>query len=670
MAEAEEVITDVARHATVYARALWKRHAKKQASTGLELKDVAERLDLFVTAVFGTAFRLRVAEPPAPPNFLRTLIRRAEGPKSVEALPATDGHSIWLPPKLPQTDALSALERYKVLVLQQAMRASRGAPKAIQSLPEGLERDILRVLEAKASDAAVARMLPGLRVGLASVRSEALLARPALRLFPRSRLPLETFVRAEMAVPVSTDEVPPLKLVRAKARATRDRLLADGATTSESLFADAWTGEVRSPVAAPTARGGQATNDELSSPTRQRSHRLPRSPKSRAAEDGEDDQKQGAWMVQTATPHEQVEDPVGLQRPTDRETDVAGEELADALSELPDARLVSTPGRTREVFLSEEELPRSSARGDKAPSAAVSGGAVLRYPEWDYRANAYRPDHATVRLIDAELGLQEWVDLTAERYRATIEQVRRRFETLRAERGRRFKLLDGDDVDLEAFIEAQADFRAGRSLSQAVYQSYVRLKRDVALFLLADISGSTDSWVLGNRRVVDVEREALLLFCRSVKALNAPFAVGAFSGEGHGHVTMRMVKSYEEAFSSETELKIAALESQQYTRVGAALRYATSVLMKQPARHRLLVLLSDGKPNDVDEYEGRYGLEDTRQASVEAKLQGVNLFCLTVDRQAAQYLPAVFGPGQYALLQRPDLLPLALLDWLQRLLRS
>lgn len=669
MAEAEEVITDVARHATVYARALWKRHAKKPASTGLELKDVAERLDLFVTAVFGTGFRLRVAEPPAPPNFLRTLIRRAEGPKSVEALPATDGHSIWLPPRLTQTNALSALERYKVLVLQQAMRASRGATRVIQSLPAGLERDILRVLEAKASDAAVARMLPGLRLGLASVRSEALLARPPLRLFPKSRLPLETFVRAEMAVPVSTDEVSSLKLVRALTRATRDRLLADGATTSESLFADAWTGEVRSPGAVPTARGGQAPDDEPSSPTRQRSHRLPRSPKSRAAQDGEDDQKQGAWMVQTATPHEQVEDPMGTQRPTDRETDVTGEELADALSELPDARLVSTPGRTREVFLSEEELPRSSARGDNAPSA-VSGGTVLRYPEWDYRANAYRPDHATVRLIDAELGLQEWVDLTAERYHATIEQVRRRFETLRAERGRRFKLLDGDDIDLEAFIEAQADFRAGRPLSQAVYQSHVRLKRDVALFLLADISGSTDSWVLGNRRVVDVEREALLLFCRSVKALNAPFAVGAFSGEGAGHVTMRMVKSYEEAFSSETELKIAALEPQQYTRVGAALRYATSVLMKQPARHRLLVLLSDGKPNDVDEYEGRYGIEDTRQACVEAKLQGVNLFCLTVDRQAAQYLPAVFGPGQYALLQRADLLPLALLDWLQRLLRS
>ena len=90
--------------------------------------------------------------------------------------------------------------------------------------------------------------------------------------------------------------------------------------------------------------------------------------------------------------------------------------------------------------------------------------------------------------------------------------------------------------------------------------------------------------------------------------------------------------------------------------------------MRQPARHRLLLLLSDGKPNDVDQYQGRYGVEDFRQAVAEAKLQGVSPFCLTIDRQAATYLPVVFGPGHYALLTRPELLPLALLDWVRRLL--
>jgi nitric oxide reductase NorD protein len=92
------------------------------------------------------------------------------------------------------------------------------------------------------------------------------------------------------------------------------------------------------------------------------------------------------------------------------------------------------------------------------------------------------------------------------------------------------------------------------------------------------------------------------------------------------------------------------------------------LLMKQPTQHRLLLLLSDGKPNDADDYEGRYGVEDMRQAVSEAKLQGIFPFCLTIDRQAANYLPAVFGPRQYALLPKPELLPTVLLDWMRRLL--
>jgi nitric oxide reductase NorD protein len=94
------------------------------------------------------------------------------------------------------------------------------------------------------------------------------------------------------------------------------------------------------------------------------------------------------------------------------------------------------------------------------------------------------------------------------------------------------------------------------------------------------------------------------------------------------------------------------------------------MLMRQPAQHRLLLLLSDGKPNDVDEYSGRYGVEDFRQAVTEAKLQGVSPFCLTIDRQAAGYLSSVFGAGHYALLTRAELLPLVLLDWVRRLLTS
>jgi nitric oxide reductase NorD protein len=147
-----------------------------------------------------------------------------------------------------------------------------------------------------------------------------------------------------------------------------------------------------------------------------------------------------------------------------------------------------------------------------------------------------------------------------------------------------------------------------------------------------------------------------------------PYAVQAFSGEGPEHVTIRNVKGFDEHLAPAVARRISSLEPEQSTRVGAAVRHATAQLLGQPARHRLLLLLSDGKPNDVDQYSGRYGVEDFRQAVVEAKLQGVSPFCLTIDRQAAGYLPLVFGAGHYALLTRPELLPRALLDWVRRLI--
>src|SRR5690606_17150972 len=136
---------------------------------------------------------------------------------------------------------------------------------------------------------------------------------------------------------------------------------------------------------------------------------------------------------------------------------------------------------------------------------------------------------------------------------------------------------------------------------------------------------------------------------------------------GPKNVTVSPIKSFDEPFSNDIAQRIAALEPQHYTRAGAALRHATALLMKQQARHRLLILLSDGKPNDVDEYEGRYGVEDMRRAVDEARLQGVFPFCLTIDRQAAKYLPGIFGAHQYALLSKPEALPTVLLEWLRRL---
>lgn len=211
---------------------------------------------------------------------------------------------------------------------------------------------------------------------------------------------------------------------------------------------------------------------------------------------------------------------------------------------------------------------------------------------------------------------------------------------------------------------------AGLPLQERWYQSARPARRDIAIALLVDISGSTDGWVTQDMRIIDVEKEALLLVYRALVALGDPFCIQAFSGEGPHNVALWPLKDFDESPNAVIERRIAALEPQRYTRAGAAIRHVTALLNTCPAQHRLLMLLSDGKPNDVEHYEGRYGVEDMRQAVAETTLQAIHPFCLTVDRQAPQYLSSVFGPGRYAVLQHLERLPVVLVDILRSLIKA
>src|SRR5690606_2338019 len=161
MPEPEEIVSDVARHATVFVRDLWRRQRERVGSAPtVGLADVAARIDLFVTSVFGRRFPIRVAAPPAPPPLPDRVFGRRRGPVQRRPLPATDGTSLWLPADLGLTDLELALERYRALALAQAMRATRGGAALVQGEPSPLVRDCFLLLEASAADAALARLLP------------------------------------------------------------------------------------------------------------------------------------------------------------------------------------------------------------------------------------------------------------------------------------------------------------------------------------------------------------------------------------------------------------------------------------------------------------------------------------------------------------------------------
>jgi nitric oxide reductase NorD protein len=667
MPEAEDVITDAARHATVFVQDLWRRQRGGRREDLDEGPAIVQRLDLLLTGTFAQSFNVRPSQPPAPVTLVRRLFARAVPPVSGAAIPATDGISIWLPlgePRVP-------IATLQILALQQAARAARGAAACLAQEHDPWVRAVFEVLQADAADAQLMREFPGLVTRIEALRNHCVSTRPALDAFARSYRAVESWLR-DVLQRGPDESLAKLSCEQALRQA---RVLGGDLTPGQAtqrpprnvLFRDSWTGELREPPASTENAEHAAHIAEHEASEKVRSARLRRTPNVRKPDERDEQSAPGAWMVQTAQPHEHAEDPFGMQRPTDHDEREGAEEMADSVAELTEARLVSVPGTTREVLLSDDPL-QSNVRA--ATPLAKADAQALRYPEWDWRANAYRHPGATVHLLEPSLGSREWVNHTLDHHRALLQAVRRQFESLRAQRTRLRQQPEGDEVDLQACLDALADIRAGTAVERGLYQSIRPSTRELAVLLLIDVSGSTDGWVSQHRRVIDVEREALLLVCLALESLAEPYSVLAFSGLSAHRVTVRTIKGFADSYREDIALRIAGLQPEQYTRAGAAIRHASHVLMQQPARHRLLIVLSDGKPNDVDEYDGRYGVEDMRQSIIEARLQGIFPFCLTIDRHVATYLPAVFGEHQYAVLHRPDALPTALLGWLRRLVQA
>lgn len=672
MAEAEEILTDAARHATVFAQRLWRRYSPApDAPASLSLSEVAERLELLLSAVFGNSYRLRIAQPPARPTLLGNWFGRTPRPQRLAAIPATDGTSIWLPRSLDIPDRALAANLYKVMALQQAMRIRRGSALSLwRSLPP-LAGALYHLLEVQAAERELLEEMPGFAESVRALRACAFTRRPPLSAFGSARRPLEARVRALLVG--EADGVPQSPTPEASCELAV-RLLAEwglepasgGRIGQEPLFADWWTGMLLAPSTHHQHSAGAQSPFDPTQAAPQSVH-LERRPDIRQARPDEDESEEsGPLMIQLDEPHPHAEDPMGLQRPIDRD-DADAELFGEMLGDLPQARLVASPGRPKEVLLADDP-PDASANALAPGVSALQRG--IAYPEWDYRRQHYREQHALVQVRTAPPGNPAWVAETLESHQGLLEGIRRRFELLRTHRAWLRCQVDGDELDLDAYVDAVANLRAGSGLTDRLYRTQRCAERNLAILLLIDVSGSTDSWISQGRRVIDVEREALLLVSIALQSLGAPYAIQAFSGQGREAVVVRDIKTFEEAYGQEVALRIASLEPEYYTRCGAAIRHASANLMCQPAARRLLLVLSDGKPSDNDDYEGRYGVEDTRQAVLEAVLQGISPFCLTIDRQASAYLPRIFGATRYALLPRPELLPTVLLDWMKRLVQG
>lgn len=293
-----------------------------------------------------------------------------------------------------------------------------------------------------------------------------------------------------------------------------------------------------------------------------------------------------------------------------------------------------------------------------APASANDGALTegLLYPEWDWRRRSYRPDYCRVLVSRAQPGAEIWqpspeVMSQARRLRRQFQALQIRNITLRGQ-------VDGDELDLEAVVRSRADFRAGGILCDRNYMSTRKQGRDLAVALLVDSSLSTDAWV-HDRRVIDIAREAALLFCEALDAGGDANAVFSFSSNSRKKVHVNIVKDFGEDLTPRIIQRIGGVKPGHYTRLGAALRHVSAEVQKQQASQRMLLVLTDGKPNDIDHYEGRFGVEDTRRAVREARRNGVQVFGMTIDARARSYFPVLFGRSGYAIVADPARLPVA-----------
>jgi nitric oxide reductase NorD protein len=323
--------------------------------------------------------------------------------------------------------------------------------------------------------------------------------------------------------------------------------------------------------------------------------------------------------------------------------------------EIPEEYLLAAgPGA-----YSADALPSSESAGQLV-EAGAAGGRL--YDEWDFRRRDYRKEWCVLFESDVPQGHPGFVAAVRARYAGQIAQLRHRFEALRGEDRLARRQHEGEDIDFDALVEAYADRKSGMEASQRLFVQRQRIERNIAVMFMVDMSGSTKGWIN------DCEREALVMLCEALEALGDRYAIYGFSGWTRKRCEIYRIKTFTEPYGEAVRGRIAGVEPRDYTRMGVAIRHLTGLLNEVEAKTRILFTLSDGKPDDFsDGYRGAYGIEDTRQALIEARRSGIRPFCVTIDEEARDYLPHMYGRASWALIDDAGQLPLKTAEVYRRL---
>ena len=391
------------------------------------------------------------------------------------------------------------------------------------------------------------------------------------------------------------------------------------------------------------------------------------------------------------------------------------------INEMQDGDLSETSGMFMENLM--KEVQAAVEQQLDAESGAIEGGAAggedtsealaelpaaFYYDEWDFRANDYKPRWCRVLETHLEFGETTFFEETLREHGALVAATRRQFELLKPEMFRRMKRLpDGEDYDLDAVIEWIVQRKAHAVTDTKVYTRRNKVQREVAVAMLLDMSASTDEeitkhqvrartdddqfdddprqyltwWAqrraqearFPSKRIIDLEKEAMVLLIEALETIGDTYGVYGFSGYGRDNVEFYVIKDMDEAFGDPVKQRVDKISPVRSTRMGPAIRHCIYKLRKTSAKVKILFLVSDGRPQDHgygrDRTEKEYAIHDTKMALTEARREGMTPFCLTVDRGGHDYLKQMCEDMGYEVVADIESLPRRLPALYRRLTR-
>ncbi|HUH73634.1 MAG TPA: VWA domain-containing protein [Chitinophagales bacterium] len=278
-------------------------------------------------------------------------------------------------------------------------------------------------------------------------------------------------------------------------------------------------------------------------------------------------------------------------------------------------------------------------------------GFHYKYDEWDYSNRSYKKDFCSVYPASPFQSNPSYYQKTIKEHATILMGLRKMITSLNNKMKWQKRQKQGEEFDLDALLDRNIDILAGKSPDENIFYTKRKTEKDISILLLLDISLSSDGYALNNR-IIDVEKDVSILFGEILNEFNIDFAIDCFYSKTRNYASYISLKEFDEPWSTGKD-KIGGIEPIGYTRIGTALRHAGARISARDTSKKWVILISDGKPNDYDKYEGKYGVQDVKQALRELNEKNVQSYALAIEAQAKYYLPQMFGKNHYQILSSP-----------------